>query len=103
MENDQAEQLRNKTANYDVLHTTSLPSRREVHQRRNDRKKEETEEKSKNHKKSFKPTFLLTKILLVAFIALVGVMVTYQYWSDKIFLPVHSNIKKGIEQVKIER
>ncbi|MDR7072575.1 hypothetical protein [Fictibacillus barbaricus] len=103
MENDQAEQLRNKAGNHTVLQTGSLPSRRELHQRKKGRKKEELEEQKNKKKKSFKPSFLLTKVLLVAFIALVGLMVTYQYWSDKIISPVHSNIKKGTEQVRIEQ
>jgi hypothetical protein len=103
MEKDQAEKLRDQAENQEISFTGSLPSRKEVHQNRKNEKKKakiQKDKKDKKDKKQKKPSFLLTKILLVAFIAMVCAMVTYQYWSEK--LPVHSELKKGIELVNIE-
>lgn len=99
MENDQAERLRKKAADRDIERISTLPSRSEVH----GKKKETRKKKDNSEKKQKKSTFLLTRLLLLAFILLIGLTVTYQYWSEKVYLPVHSEDRKGVEQVKIER
>ncbi|WP_416728860.1 hypothetical protein [Fictibacillus sp. JL2B1089] len=101
MKNDQAESLRNKTADHNtaaVQHVHSLPSRTEVHG-----KKRENERKQKNAKKVKRnTTFLVTRLLLAAFILLVGITVTYKLWSKDLYIPVQSEDREGVEQVEIE-
>ncbi|MBY6035660.1 hypothetical protein KUV80_03310 [Fictibacillus nanhaiensis] len=98
MENDQAERLREKTKSMENVKTSSLPSRSDLHgKKREKRKKKEQTEKDKN-----KSSFIVTRLLLVAFILLVVLTVTYQFWSQNIYVPVHSEDNKGVKQVKIE-
>jgi hypothetical protein len=99
LKNDQAEHLRKKTANIENIESTfssSLPSRSEVHGRKRENKKDE-----QSDKKQKKQTFLITRLLLFAFIVLIGLTLTYKYWAIKINLPVQSD-NKGIQQVNIE-
>jgi cytoskeletal protein RodZ len=94
MEKDQAENLRIKAADLSEIQTRS-----EVHG-----KKKEVKKKKENNQKQRKISmFWLTRLLLFTFILLIGLTVTYQYWSQKISTPVHSEDKKGVEQVEIER
>jgi hypothetical protein len=96
---DQAEHLRKKAVEVSRNQIETLPSRSEVHGRkRSDRKKKE-----KDKKEARKSVFWLTRLLLCTFILLIGLTVTYKYWSGKVSVPVHSEDKKGVEQVKIER
>ncbi|MET3727973.1 hypothetical protein ABID52_001554 [Fictibacillus halophilus] len=101
MKNDQAEGLRSRTADNTtaaVNHVHSLPSRSEVHG-----KKRENEEKQRNAKKEKrKTTFLVTRLLLTAFILLVGITLTYKLWSKDLYIPVQSEDREGVEQVEIE-
>jgi cytoskeletal protein RodZ len=99
MEKDQAENLRIKAADLSEFQTSTLPSRSEVH----GKKKEVKKKKENNQKKRKISMFWLTRLLLFTFILLIGLTVTYQYWSQKISTPVHSEDKKGVEQVEIER
>jgi len=101
MPNDQAEYLRKKTAeirNSENTLSNSLPSRSEVHgkKRENIKKKEQVDKREK------KQTFLITRLLLFAFVILIGITVTYKYWSKNVNIPVHGE-NNDIEQVKIER
>jgi cytoskeletal protein RodZ len=99
MEKDQAENLRIKAADLSEIQTSTLPSRSEVHG-----KKKEVKKKKENNQKQRKISmFWLTRLLLFTFILWIGLTVTYQYWSQKISTPVHSEDKKGVEQVEIER
>jgi hypothetical protein len=101
MKNDQAESLRNKTADNtiaSVQHAHSLPSRSEVHG-----KKRDDEKKQKNaNKEKRKTTFLVTRLLLAAFILLIGITLTYKLWSKDLYIPVQSEDREGVEQVEIE-
>jgi hypothetical protein len=99
LKNDQAELLRKTTSNIENNESTfsSLPSRNEVHGRKRGNKKDK-----QNDKKQKKQTFLITRLLLCAFIVLIGLTVTYKYWAKNINLPVQSD-NKGIEQVKMEQ
>jgi hypothetical protein len=99
MEKDQAENLRTKAADLSDFQTSTLPSRSEVHgKNKKDKKKKE------NHQKPRKMSmFWLTRLLLFSFILLIGLTLSYKYWSQKVSTPVHSEDKKGVEQVEIER
>ncbi|MDM5316073.1 hypothetical protein QUF49_08725 [Fictibacillus sp. b24] len=102
MTNDQAENLREKVVDSQIdgnQKTQSLPSRSEVHGKRRDSQKKQKEAKSVKRK----TTFLATRLLLCAFILLIGITLTYKLWSKDIYIPVHSEDKKGIEQVEIEQ
>jgi hypothetical protein len=98
MENDQAERLRETAAEIKISETSPLPSRKEVH----GKKRKETQGKQEENNKS-KPSFWWTRFLLAAFILLIALTLTYQYWVDQIFSPVHSEIRNDVEQVDIER
>jgi cytoskeletal protein RodZ len=99
MEKDQAEHLRVKAAEISEYQTSTFPSRSEVHgKQRNLNKKKEKDKKERRMS-----LFWVTRLLLCAFILLIGFTVTYKYWSQKVSNPVHSEDKKGVEQVKIER
>lgn len=102
MTNDQAENLRKQAEdcqNAGNLNAPSLPSRSEVHGKRREIQKKQKETK----KVKRKTTFLATRLLLGAFILLIGITLTYKIWSENMYTPVHSEDKKGVEQVEIER
>jgi hypothetical protein len=101
MQNDQAENLRKEASDSPLLEQhsdQSLPSRSEVHGKRRENRKEEKQ--SKKEKRNSK--FWLTRLLLGAFLLLIGFTLTYKYWSKNMYVPVHSEDKKGVEQVEIE-
>ncbi|RZT22528.1 MULTISPECIES: hypothetical protein [Fictibacillus] len=98
MEKDQAENLRTKAADLSGLQMSTLPSRSEVHGKKSVKRKKE------DHQKQRKVSmFWLTRLLLFSFVLLIVLTVTYKYWSQKVSTPVHSENKKGVEQVEIER
>ncbi|MCM3720311.1 hypothetical protein [Fictibacillus phosphorivorans] len=99
MEKDQAQNLRTKAVDRSKSQSSPLPSRSEIHgKNRGDRKKKEIPDKQK-----VVSVFWLTRLLLLSFVLLIGLTVTYKYWSEKVSTPVHSEDKKGIETVEIER
>ncbi len=101
MTNDQAENLRKQaedSQNAGNQSTYSLPSRSEVHGKRRESYKTQKEKK----KVKRKATFLVTRLLLGAFILLIGITLTYKMWSKNMYIPVHSEDKKGVEQFEIE-
>lgn len=101
MTKDQAEILRGKVESQltGKQNTESLPSRIEVHGKRRESLKKQ--KGSKREKR--KTTFWATRLLLGAFILLIGITLTYKLWSKDIYIPVHSEDKKGIEEVEIEQ
>ena len=99
MEKDQAENLRTKAADLSGLQMSTLPSRSEVH----GKTKADKKNKKNNEKQRKISMFWLTRLLLVSFVLLIVLTVTYKYWSQKVSTPVHSEDKKGVEQVEIER
>lgn len=102
MTKDQADELRREASNrerVDKPNVQSLPSRSEVHGKRREIEKKQEHTKKEKRKK----TFLVTRLLLGAFILLIGITLTYKYWSQNMYVPVHSEDNKGVEQVEIER
>jgi hypothetical protein len=100
MENDQAERLRETAADLKIDKNSPLPSRKEVHgKKRQGRPQSEEEER----KIELKTSFWWTRFLLAVFIILITFMLTYHFWYDRVFYPVHSEITNDIERVDIER
>lgn len=99
MEKDQAEHLRSKAADLSNSQPPTLPSRSEVHGKKSEIKKKKTNSK-KQRKMS---VFWVTRLLLCAFALLIGLTVTYKYWSQKVSVPVHSEDNNAVKQVEIER